>query len=54
MWWYVTLPYATFAVRVDHGHVAAAPPIAKWMIGMPWSACRRWIIGKGGHGTHLL
>lgn len=51
--WYITLPYATFLVSVERGAVTNAAPIARWMIGKPWSECKPWIAHKGGHGQPL-
>lgn len=32
-WLYVELSYATFALTVQNGRIADAPPIARWTIG---------------------
>lgn len=32
-WVWVSLPYATFGLRVENGQVVAAAPIARWTIG---------------------
>lgn len=32
-WVWVSLPYATFGLRVEGGYVVEAPPIARWTIG---------------------
>lgn len=34
-WVRVSLPWATFGLRVEHGTVVDAAPIARWAIGKP-------------------
>lgn len=48
MWWYVTLPYATFALEIKNGYVWQTPPIARWMLKRPTDFIGRWIKWKGG------
>ena len=42
-WVWVSLSYATFGLRVEHGRVVEAPPIARWTVGL-----------SGGTGCGLL
>jgi hypothetical protein len=32
-WIWVSMPHATFALRVTDGVVAEAPPVARWLVG---------------------
>jgi hypothetical protein len=32
-WLWVSLPYATFGLKIDGGQVVDAPPIAAWALG---------------------
>lgn len=32
-WVWVSLPWATFGLRVEGGRVVEAPPIARWCVG---------------------
>ena len=34
-WIWVSLPYATFGLRIDGGLIVEAPPIAHWTMGLP-------------------
>ena len=45
---FVTLPYATFGIRVKQGKIVNAPPIAKWMIGKTLLEVRAWVAKKKG------
>ena len=47
-WWYVKLPYATFAIEVDTNFVTQAPPIARWMVGKKEEEVLSWIYKKKG------
>lgn len=51
--YWVSLPYATFRVNVRDGTVIDAAPIARWMIGRPWSYCIRWVLNKQGQIEQL-
>jgi len=46
--WYVSLPYATFAVQFTNGIVTATPPIARWMNGKSWEQVYDWVKFKKG------
>ena len=48
MWIWVSLPYATFGIKVMEGRVIDAAPIASWMIGKETSFIREWILKKNG------
>lgn len=47
-WIWVSLPYATFGIKVMGGRVIDAAPIAKWMIGKDTEFIRQWIKKKDG------
>lgn len=53
-WWRVSLPYATYGVKVVDGHVAEAPPIARWMVGRDFYDVTRWVERKGGTAQRLV
>lgn len=45
----VDLRYACFGVAVGaDGRVQHVAPIARWMVGLPWSRCAAWVAGRGG------
>lgn len=45
MW--VSLPYATYGIRVEGGVVVEAPPIARWMVGRGEAEVAAWLRRKG-------
>jgi hypothetical protein len=45
---FVTLPYATFDIRIKQGKIVNAPSIAKWMIGKTLLEVRSWVKEKKG------
>lgn len=47
-WYYVELPYATFAIEVNGSAVTEAPPIARWMVGRLLDDVKEWIKKKEG------
>lgn len=48
MWYWVSLSYATYGIKIERGICVDAAPIAKWMIGNSNTFCRAWIRNKGG------
>lgn len=51
MWWYVSLPYATYALEIKKGMIVKTPPIARWMLRRETDFIERWILWKGGQIT---
>lgn len=47
MWIWVSLPYATFGMRVDRGVVVEAAPIARWAVGLPEARVAAYLRKKG-------
>lgn len=47
-WIWVSLPYATFGIKVRGGIVIDTAPIARWMIDKDTQTIRDWIAKKGG------
>lgn len=48
-WMRIVLPHACYAVQVDaHGIIVAAPPIARWALGRPWTVLQRHVARQGG------
>lgn len=35
MWIWVSLPYATFGLKIGNGKIVEAAPIARWAVGKP-------------------
>lgn len=53
-WIRVSLPYATYGVKVDdHDRIVAAAPIAHWMVGKHWSDVEVWLRGKGARWSRV-
>jgi hypothetical protein len=48
-WLRVSLPYATYGIRVKGNLVVEAAPIARWMLGKSIGYVTAWIMKK--HGT---
>lgn len=46
-WIWVSLPYATFGLRVDGGVVVEAAPIARWAVGLPEARVAAYFRKKG-------
>jgi hypothetical protein len=46
-WVWVSLPYATFGLRIEGGVVVEAPPIARWAVGLPEAKVAAYLRGKG-------
>jgi hypothetical protein len=49
MWWYVMMPYATYALEIHDGFIVKTPPIARWMLKRDIGFIGRWIKWKGGN-----
>lgn len=45
-WLWVSLPYATYGIRIENGRVAEAAPIAHWMIGKDEHTVMAWLFKK--------
>ena len=53
-WYYVSMPWATFAVAVVDDRVVQTAPIARrWVGRQPWSQTRAWLEGKGATITEM-
>jgi hypothetical protein len=48
MWIWVSLPYATFGIKVENKRVVDAAPIGYWMMGKDTQFIRSWVAKKGG------
>lgn len=46
-WVWVSLPYATFGLRVADGRVVEAPPIARWAVGKTEQGVADYYRSKG-------
>ena len=46
-WVWVSLPYATFGLRIDQGLIVEAPPIAHWTVGLPEARVAAYYRKKG-------
>lgn len=52
-WYWVSLPYATYGLRIRGGIVVEAPPIARWMKGRDKQEVMSWLEKKGARVVKL-
>lgn len=52
-WVWVSLPWATFGLEVQDGHVVDAAPIARWAIGKPEADVAAYYRRRGAQFARL-